>query len=62
MAKRGTAKLVDFSFVDKKEHKRKRYYIYISTPELVEDPEFPFTKDDTLLIQVEDGKIIIEKL
>lgn len=63
MTKRGLAKLIDFSYTDKKtKEKRPRWYIYIRTPELVEDQEFPFTTEDKLFIQVEDGKLVIERL
>lgn len=61
--KRGTGRVVDFSYVDKKKgNKRRRYYIYIETPELFESEEFPFTQEDKLFIQIEDGKLIIEKM
>lgn len=53
----------DFSFDDEKTGKRrKRFYIYIEDPELVEDPDFPFTFDDRLFVQISDGKLIIEKM
>jgi len=61
--KRGTARMSDFSFDDKKTGKRrKRYYIYIESSELVEDPDFPFTPKDKLFVYISDGKLIIEKM
>jgi len=61
--KRGTARLVDFSFKEKKTgKKRARYYIYVMDPELIEDPDFPFTCEDKLFVQISDGKLIIEKM
>jgi len=55
--------MVDFSFDDKKTgKKRARYYIYVMDRELVEDPDFPFTCEDKLFVQISDGKLIIEKM
>ena len=60
--KRGFARFVDSSYVDKKQRKRKRYYIHLSTPEFVESPEFPFKPEEPLFVHIENGKLIIEKL
>ena len=60
--KRGMGKMKDLSYVDKNGVKRRRYYIFFATPKLVEEADFPFEFDDALLVHIDNGKLIIEKM
>jgi len=62
MMKRSIGKMVDASYDSPRTKKRHvRYHIHLER-EFVEDEEFPFKPDDKLLVQISDGKLIIEKL
>jgi len=59
---RSVGKLVDASFDSPRTKKRhKRYHIKLNT-EFVECEEFPFKPNDELLISIEDGKLVMEKV
>jgi len=62
MIGKGDAKFIDAGFIDKKTgNKKKRYYIYMK-PSFVESEEFPFEPGQQLIVHIENGKLVVEKL
>ena len=60
---RGIAKLIDFSYTDKNTEERvPRYYLYLKTPRMIEDKDFPFKMKEELFCYIENGKLIVEKM